>query len=283
MNLDIVEERTASGTDEEVPFYLPGSPEFVRGLQLFLRHTNEYESLLPWHERFIDSLPRRGAYLEIGAGDGSSLTARADRCFRFGIVVEKNEELVPSIRAHCPNALVIARDWGELHDGELAALVAHHDPSLLGGGLFDLVQLAHVLYYFTPAQQRTILRRLARLVRPGGAMLLCLQDESSDYHALYHTFSPHYYNLRHLGEWFAAELGDEGWAVTGEVLAGAVITDQRAIAQQIAEFMICYLPFAPLPRRAVLARWVEARLWRAAERRYVANNPQRVVVCRRLG
>ncbi|HWU86217.1 MAG TPA: methyltransferase domain-containing protein [Kofleriaceae bacterium] len=267
---------------EEMPFYLPGSPEFVQGLQLFLRHTNEYDALLPWYDRFIDSLPVRNAYLEIGAGDGSSLTAHADRRFRFGVVVEKNEELVPSIRAHCPSALVLSRDWNELTEGELAALVAQREPALLGGerGLFDLVQLAHVLYYFAPAQQRLLLRRLAPLVRPGGAMLLCLQDESSDFHALYHTFSPHYYNLRHLGEWFAAEFEDQGWRVTSEVLSGEVTTDQKAIAQQIAEFMICYLPFAPLPRRAALARWVETKLWRAAERLYVARNPQRVVVCR---
>lgn len=279
----VVNEPASGG--EDMPFYLPGSHQFVQALQLFLRHTTEYESLHPWYVEFLHSLPHRRTYLDVGAGDGSSLTAHADRNFDFGVLIEKDQELRPALQTHCPKAQVLSCDWDEVSEDALVALVGAHSAALAVDqeGLFDLVQLVHMLYYFSPAQQRALLRRCARLVRPGGALLLCLQDESSDLHVLYHTFARPSYNLRLLGEWFAAEFGDEGWQVTSEVLPASVATERREEAQEIAEFTLCYLPFESLPKRAAIAQWVEKHLWRADKQLYFANNPQRVVVCQRAG
>ena len=105
----------ASNSDQ-MPFYLPGSPRFVKALQLFLQNTTEYEVLRPWYDQFLSTIPRKQRYLDIGTGDGSSLTNQADRQFNFGIGVEQNEELLPIIHQHCPNIEVIGGQWEDVSD-----------------------------------------------------------------------------------------------------------------------------------------------------------------------
>ena len=126
-----------------------------------------------------------------------------------------------------------------------------------------------------------MLRRVARLVRPGGCILACLQDETSDYYKLYHQVTPYRYNLRHLGEWFADEFDQLGWEVSSEILPGGVVTDSLETAQCIAEFMLCYVEFNPLPKQALIEEWVRTAIYQPVTGWYIAQNPQRVLVCRR--
>lgn len=275
-----------TNTTVRMPFYLPGSPRFVQALQLFLEHTTEYEMLRPWYDQFLNTIPRKHCYLDIGTGNGASLTNQADRQFKFGIGVEQNEELLPIIREHCPNIQVIGTQWEELTDEQLFELVAQQDPTLNVGdsshGTFDLVQLVHLLYYLPVWQHFGFLRRVANLVRPGGVIFAALQDDTSEYYKLYHDFTPYKYNLRHLAEWFECEFSRRGWEVTSEVLPGEVATDNFDVARQIAEFMLCYVSFDPLPEQSEIESWVKEHLWKPERGLYVAQNPQRVMVCRRL-
>ena len=270
-------------TTEQMPFYLPGSPRFVQALRLFLQHTNEYEVLRPWYDQFLTTIHRKQRYLDIGTGNGSSLTNQADRQFNFGIGVEQNEELLPIIREHCPNIQTIGGQWEDVSDEQLFELLGQQDPTFEGGdldgGVFDLVQIVHLLYYLPVWEHFTLLKRVASLVRPGGVILACLQDESSEYYQLYHNFTPYKYNLRYLAEWFECEFSRRGWGATSHVLPGEVITDNFDVARQIAEFMLCYVRFDPLPKQAEIDEWVQEHLWKPERGLYVAQNPQRVMVC----
>ena len=138
------------------------------------------------------------------------------------------------------------------------------------------------MYYIPESQHRAFFQQITKLVRPGGVILASLQDETSDYYALYHQFAPYRYNLRRLGEWFEAEFGQSGWHVTSELLPGEVATDSLEVAQQIAEFMLCYVRFEPLPKKSEIESWVKDTLWQAEKGLYLAKNPQRMLVCRRI-
>jgi len=267
-----------------MPFYLPGTPRYVQALQFFLAHTDEYEVFHPWYLRFLESLQLKQYFLEIGIGDGNSLTKDTDQHFQSGIAIEKNVSLLPTICQNCPNTRVIGKPFEQVSDQEIRALLADNNPDFQanddGEAIFDLIQLVHFLYYLQEADWKALFRRLAKQVRIGGAIFAALQDETSDYFSLYHQFTPHTYNLRKTGEWFQAEFDD--WQVTSEVLPGKVTGHSLETAQQIAEFMLCYLPFNPLPQRDKITQWIKDTIWQADSGLYVANNPQRAIVCRRM-
>jgi hypothetical protein len=269
---------------KRMEFYLPGSTRFAHALLLFLDHTNEYEVFRPWYDKFIDSVAWKHRYLDIGTGNGASLTNQTDRKFNFGIAIEKDEALLPAIKQHCPNIQIVPQMWQEVTEAYLREFVASHDSTFdpSDDGIFDLVQAVHLLYYIPESQHQTFFRQITKLVRPSGVILASLQDETSDYYALYHEFVPYEYNLRRLGEWFEAEFGQSGWHVTSEVLQGEVATDNLEVAQQIAEFMLCYVEFEPLPKKSEIEAWIKERLWQPEKGLYLAKNPQRVLICRRL-
>jgi SAM-dependent methyltransferase len=267
-----------------MPFYLPGTPRYVQALQLFLSHTNEYEVFRPWYLQFLQSLTSKRYFLEIGVGDGSSLTQDTDQHFQLGIAIEKNVSLLPTICENCPNTRVIGKPIEDVDDQEIRTLLAKSDYSFSnkeeGEPIFDLIQLVHLLYYFEPEDRKNLFRRLAKQVRPGGVIFAALQDETSDYFSLYHQLTPHTYNLRKIGEWFQSEFKD--WQVTTEDLPGKVTSDSLDTAQQMTEFALCLLPFSPLPPRLLITQWIKDTLWQADSGLYVANNPQRIIVCHRM-
>lgn len=269
---------------EIMPFYLPGSSHYVQALQFFLAHTNEYEVFHPWYVKFLDSLTSKRYFLEIGVGDGSSLTQDTDKYFQLGIAIEKNISLLPAIYKKCQRTCVIGKPIEEVNDQEIIDLLVKHDLSFSYNenhdGIFDLIQLVHFLYYLKEDEWKNLFHRLAEKVRIGGVIFAALQDETSDYFSLYHQFTPYSYNLRKTGEWFQAEF--DNWQVTTEVLPGKVTCRDLVTAQRIAEFMLCYLEFSPLPQRDQITGWIKDALWQEDSDLYVANNPQRIIVCRRI-
>lgn len=269
---------------DRMTFYLPGSQAFAQGLHLYLQHTTEHKVLRPWYATFLNSIERKQRYLDIGPGIGTSLTDQADRLFQLGIAIEKDATFAPLIKAHCPNIQIIPQMWQNVTAEALRTVVAKVDATVdhSDDGIFDLVQAIHLLYYIPEAEHQRFLQKLTKLVRPGGTILVVLQEETSDYYALYHKFVPFAYNLYQLGKWFEAEFGHAGWRVTSEVLPGEVATDNLAIAIEIAEFMLCYVEFEPLPEKSAIERWVKARLWQPETGLYLAQNPQRVLLCQRL-
>jgi hypothetical protein len=250
----------------------------------FFRIPNEYEVFRPWYLQFLQSLTSKRYFLEIGVGDGSSLTQDTDQQFQLGIAIEKNLNLLPTICENCPNTRVIGKPIEDVDEPEIRALLAKSDSSFSNNeeseAIFDLIQLVHVLYYLKEDDWKKLFRRLVKQVRVGGVIFAALQDETSDYFCLYHQLTPHTYNLRKTGEWFQSEFKD--WQVTTEILPGKVTTDSLDTAQQMTEFMLCYLPFSPLPQRHLLTQWIKETLWQADSSLYVANNPQRILVCRRM-
>lgn len=268
---------------ERMTFYLPGSTQFAHELQLYLQHTTEFQILRQWYDKFLDSVECKQRYLDIGPGKGTSLTNQADRQFDFGVAIEKDEAFIPSIKQHCPNIEIISQMWQNVTEGYLREFVVSHDSTFdySDDGIFDLVQAVHLLYYIPESQHQRFFRQIAKLVRPSGVIFAVLQEETSDYYALYHEFVPYGYNLRRLGEWFEDEFG-QSWHVTSEVLTGEVATDNLEIAQQIAEFMLCYVEFEPLPLKSEIEAWIKERLWQPENGLYLAKNPQRVLMCRRL-
>lgn len=111
-----------------MPFYLPGTPHFVQTLQLFLAHTDEYEALYPWYLQFLESLQSKRFFLEIGIGDGGSLSKDTDQHFQLGIAIEKSVSLLPIINQNCPNTQVIGKQIEQVSEQEIRTLLADNTP-----------------------------------------------------------------------------------------------------------------------------------------------------------
>ncbi len=158
-------------------------------------------------------LPDHGLLLDVGAGSG---------------------HLSEAVLRRMPGRTCIATDLDHVPPPRLAARMRHRDFYALradgqclpfADGVFDAAWISFVLHHMAPDRQDRVLASVARVVRPGGALLL-LEDTPatpSEYRTtlaadrrlnMESSAAPHHY--RSPAEWRAA-LPHHGWQVQEEV------------------------------------------------------------------
>jgi len=183
---------------------------------------------------------KQGKYVYVGAATGD-VTSWFMPLFEKTICVEPNTHFESSIREHCPDAQLVQKT------------ILESDSTLVEGANFILC--SHVLYYIEPEQRLANLQAMSDWLRPGGILLVILQQSTTDcMHMLDHFLDMHF-DLPAIADRFA-EANADAFEVTFEKIDSHVTTSTFPVAYQVAEFMLNLLPMANPPRRSDLEAYI---------------------------
>jgi SAM-dependent methyltransferase len=156
----------------------PEDQLFREEFEVLSTGSDEYAFTVPTIiENVIKRLPKREAYLDIGAGHGN-LTRPFSPHFEHTVIVEPNPVLFEEL-------LAWAKDNGVSMSGQNSAWT----PDVKVDGTFDFAVSSHVLYYVDPAERQDFVKRMFDLLRPGGKLvLITVADRGSEIAKLYSTF-----------------------------------------------------------------------------------------------
>jgi 2-polyprenyl-3-methyl-5-hydroxy-6-metoxy-1,4-benzoquinol methylase len=172
-------------TDEAIFEFYSQQGKYAHWLDEISGRTRMWEARL----RLLQSYLPEGKLLDVGAGIGQFLAQARDTGHFQVFGTEVSEEAVQIARE---------RYQLELHQGTLEE-VALEEAS------FDGVCLFHVLEH-VPFPRRT-LERCARLLRPGGRLVVAVPNDSA-----LHRYKEFYKGWNALGKVFAGSLGDGEYA-----------------------------------------------------------------------
>lgn len=221
---------------EPIATYDSQSEQYRTAFGTFLQHTNQKKNARDWLERFIDGLPQRQVFIDAGAGTGQ-LTSWLAPKFAKTIAIEPSAYLCSQFRTTCPDIELLPDPIN------LAA------PSMQA----DLVLCSHVFYYIPSDGWLSNLETMVSWLKPGGVLLVVLQNSQTDCMRMFHHFLGKRFDLWALGENFQKNTG-EGYRVTLDTVPAHVTTVDFHPAYVVAEFMLNLLPgTSPPPRRAVEA------------------------------
>ncbi|WP_168222206.1 class I SAM-dependent methyltransferase [Aquisphaera giovannonii] len=223
----------------------PGGAEFVRDFDsrgedyhrafaVFLAHTDQKVRLKGWIDEAVAGLPRRGTFLDAGAGTGQVTAWYAD-AFEAMIAIEPNPSLREELARACPAAEVVP-----------AGLMEAGPPRPC-----DLVLCSHVFYYIEPDEWLANLEALAAWVGERGMLALILQNPRTDCMRMLRHFTGRAFDLEGLRSAFDARHGSrfEGRI---ETVPATIAAADPADAYTIAEFVLNVLPIpTPIPRADV--------------------------------
>ena len=102
---------------------------------------------------------RLGRVLELGAGNGSNSHALAARALRLD-----------ATEATARGTQLVARAIG--HHADRARALQLAVPAPLPRDRYDAIVIAELLYYLDPCAMRDVARQMARVLRPGGRLVL---------------------------------------------------------------------------------------------------------------
>ena len=154
-----------------------GSPEFADDIERYYSPGRTWQSLTAG----IAALLELGDVLDVGTGDGAAAFAIAPRC-RSLTCVDTNEKLLSIARARLRRLPHVTTQVADVHELPFAE------------ASFDKVLVFHTLTY--AAEPVQALRECARVLRPGGRLvLLCLDEHDQQavtarYGELHPGFSP---------------------------------------------------------------------------------------------
>jgi 2-polyprenyl-3-methyl-5-hydroxy-6-metoxy-1,4-benzoquinol methylase len=207
-----------------------------------------------WHlakfERVIDHLPRRPGQrlLDIGCFAGTFLGMLDPAVFEYQLGVDILPEQVAHAQAHhgLPN-----REF-------------KHIPTLAGladlTGSFDCITVIEVIEHLTPDEIRTVLEQSARLLRPGGQLVMTTPNYASTWpilELLINRFSDLSYEEQHITRftyWNIARRLGEIWPAFPDQFG----LDYRTTTHFLTPFLAAF-SFEGARR---LGRMVPHRLWR---------------------
>lgn len=238
-----------SQTTESISVFSSGSAQYEEAFLAFLHHTDQKvqaKSKITEVIDRLDALPGqsgKGKFVDVGAATGD-VTAWFVPRFAETICVEPNTHFESSIRQHCPGAEIIQKT------------ILENDPARLAGASFILC--SHVLYYIDPEQRLENLQAMSQWLRPGGILLVILQQSTTDCMKMLDHFLQMHFDLPAIADRFATENADT-FEVSFEKIDSHVTTSTFDVAYQVAEFMLNLLPMIDPPRRSELEAYVRER------------------------
>jgi SAM-dependent methyltransferase len=223
--------------------------DYRHAFELFLAGTDEKAVTSPRLARIAAGLPQRGLLVDVGAGQGGT-TAHLAPSFARVIAVEPSAVLRERLRAACPRATVLPET------AEKARIVP---------GSADLVLCSHVLYYVPRPSWLPVARRMLEWVRPGGELLLMLQNPGNPCMEMVRRFTGARFPLDTLAAALAADPGAPVASWSLETLPVRYRTRDLEAAVDVAEFALNVPGLADLrvlPRREDVERHVREHFLR---------------------
>jgi SAM-dependent methyltransferase len=238
------------------------SENYDECFNFFLAHTDEKRKTIAWLRQFVEKLPSRKQFVDVGAGNGA-LTQVLAPYFAHTAAVEPNlelrrrlQEILPEISVH-PHLIL---------EVEMPLAQA------------DFIVCSHVLYYVEQAQWLAQIEKLATWLAPGGALVLMLQHHSSDCMKMHAHFFQHTFDLGALVPVLRARLGHK-YQVDAEVLPANIVTPDLPSTCRIAEFMLKLLPDTCLPPQDEVVAYIQ-RHFRAQGQGHRFSTDQIIVTIR---
>ncbi|MEW4565394.1 methyltransferase domain-containing protein [Bremerella sp. JC770] len=235
-----------SPSTESINVFTSGSAAYEAAFLAFLHHTDQKVQAKSKIAEVIERLEpvpgetKRGRFIDVGAATGD-VTSWFMPLFAETICVEPNTHFEPSLKQHCPGAELIQKT------------ILDCDAAHLQGASFILC--SHVLYYIEPEQRLANLQAMSDWLRPGGILLVILQQSTTDcMHMLDHFLDMHF-DLPAIADRFASESAGT-FDVAFEKVDSHVTTSTFDVAYQVAEFMLNLLPMDSPPKRSDLEAYI---------------------------
>lgn len=182
----------------------------------------------------IATLPKREAFLDVGAG-GGHLTIPVSEEFRTTTVVEPDPCQSAMFRIRCPHFAVYNEDWSR---------------ASLEDRQFDLILCSHVLYYIPEGAWMETIGKMYRNLAPGGSLIIVMQSPYGEVARFFNTFVPYTIRIDELEQEVISRYGKE--AVTLENFRNEIFTDSLDDMVEIGLFLLIdrnYRAHAPEIRR----------------------------------
>ncbi|MYS81333.1 class I SAM-dependent methyltransferase [Embleya scabrispora] len=194
--------------------------DYRRVFELFLAGSNEKAVTHAHLSALVEQLPRRSVFLDIGAGSGTT-TRHVGNYFEHTIAIEPGSYMRDALRRACPDARVLPDP------------VETADP----GTLADFALCSHMLYYLPQSQWLPTVRRFLGWVRPGGELVLALQNPNNECMRLVRHFFGIRFDLAATANALRAGHEDLVESCTVETLPVRFHADNLADTLTVAEFM----------------------------------------------
>ncbi|MFJ8739726.1 class I SAM-dependent methyltransferase [Embleya sp. NPDC127516] len=216
--------------------------EYRQSFELFLAGSDEKAVTHAHLSALVEQLPRRSVFVDIGAGSGAT-TRYLGRYFERTIAIEPGEYMRTALRLACPDAEVLGEPVEAV---ELPAVA-------------DFALCSHMLYYLPEPRWLPTVRRMLGWVRPGGELVLALQNPDNECMRLVRHFFDVRFDLTATASALVA--ADDGlvedWTI--ETLPVRFRADDLADTLAVAEFMVNVPDLASrdhLPSRKALEHYV---------------------------
>lgn len=221
-----------------VHLYHTQTEQYQRAFQTFLEHTDQKTQARAWLQRYVEGLPSRRVFLDVGAGNGQ-VTAWLMGNFQRTLALEPSPVLREALKQACPAIEVFSDPVEEAHPTAAA----------------DLVLCSHVLYHIPPQAWCDVLGRLVSWTAPGGAAIVVLQHHHSDCMKMVRHFGGKQYDLVALADEFRSRFGHQ-YEVRVDTVSAQVTTPDFATAYQVGEFMLNAFPIPAAPLREDLESYL---------------------------
>ncbi|WP_161500740.1 class I SAM-dependent methyltransferase [Embleya scabrispora] len=206
--------------------------DYRRAFELFLAGSDEKAVTHAHLLALVERLPRRSVFLDIGAGSGAT-TRYLGSHFERAVAIEPSKYMRDALRRTYPEAEVLSDPVETAEPGVLA----------------DFALCSHMFYFLPASQYLPTVRRLLGWVRPGGELVLILQNPNNECMRLVRHFFDIRFDLSSTANALRTGHEDLVGSCTLETLPVRFHADNLADTLAVAEFMANVPDLAERPTR----------------------------------
>ncbi|WP_439675561.1 class I SAM-dependent methyltransferase [Embleya sp. MST-111070] len=210
----------AHASDDPIRVLDVTTDDYRRAFELFLAGSDEKAVTHAHLLALVEQLPRHAVFLDIGAGSGAT-TRYLGRRFERTIAIEPSKYMRDALRLAYPEAEVLSDP------------VETAEPPALA----DFALCSHMFYFLPESQYLPTVRRMLRWVRPGGELVLALQNPDNECMRLVRHFFDIRFDLAPTASALQAGHEDLVESCTLETVPVRFHSDNLADTLAVAEFM----------------------------------------------